>query len=63
MPAFAAEWWAADNVPIELPLSVRVEPDRPIDADSYARGVTGYFALVGELLSSTWHLMAPWAVG
>src|SRR5262245_3676130 len=32
-PAYAAEWWAADNVPLDVPISVRVEPDRPADGD------------------------------
>jgi hypothetical protein len=63
MPAFAAEWWAADNVPLDMPISVRVEADRPADAVVPSRGLIGYFGLVGELLSSTWRLMSPWSVG
>jgi Family of unknown function (DUF5715) len=51
MPAFAAEWWAADNVPLDMPISVRVEPDRPAGGDVAVRGLAGYFGLVGELLS------------
>jgi hypothetical protein len=62
MPAFAAEWWAADNVPLDVPISVRVEPDHPA-GDVGARGFAGYFGLVGELLSSTWRFMSPWSVG
>jgi hypothetical protein len=62
-PAFAAEWWAADNVPLDLPIAVRVEPDHPISSDVGARGLAGYFGLVGELLTSTWRFMSPWAVG
>jgi len=62
MPAFAAEWWAADNVPLAVPISVLVEPDHPVDGDVMRhRGLTGYFALVGDLLSSTWRFMSPWA--
>lgn len=53
MPAFAAEWWAADNVPLDVPISVRVEPDHSVGGDVGARGLAGYFGLVGELLSST----------
>jgi Family of unknown function (DUF5715) len=65
MPAFAAEWWAADNVPLDMPISVRVEPNRPAVADvpTPTRGLIGYFGLVGELLSSTWRLMSPWSLG
>jgi hypothetical protein len=63
LPAFAAEWWAADNVPLDVPISVRVEPDRPAGGDVPVRGRVGYFGLVGELLSSTWRLMSPWTVG
>jgi len=63
MPAFAAEWWAADNVPLEVPISVMVEADRPADAIVPTRGLFGYFGLVGELLSSTWRLMSPWGMG
>ena len=63
MPAFAAEWWAADNVPLDMPISVRVEPDHPTGSDVGVRGFAGYFGLVGELLSSTWRFMSPWTVG
>ena len=63
MPAFAAEWWAADNVPLDMPISVRVESDRPAGGDIPVRGLVGYFGLVGELLSSTWRLMSPWGIG
>jgi hypothetical protein len=63
MPAFAAEWWAADNVPLDMPISVRVEPEHSAAGDLGARGLAGYFGLVGELLTSTWRLMSPWAVG
>ena len=62
-PAFAAEWWTADNVPLDMPISVRVEPDHPAVVDVPTRGLIGYFGLVGELLSSTWRLMSPWSVG
>jgi uncharacterized protein DUF5715 len=63
MPAFATEWWAADNVPLDMPISVRVESDRPAGGDIPVRGLVGYFGLVGELLSSTWRLMSPWGIG
>jgi hypothetical protein len=63
MPEFAAEWWAADNVPLDLPIAVRVEPDHLVDGDVGGRGLAGYFGLVGELLSSTWRFVSPWTVG
>ena len=63
VPAFAAEWWAADNVPLDMPISVRVESDRPMGGDVGTRGLAGYFGLVGELLSSTWRFMSPWSPG
>ena len=65
MPAYAAEWWAADNVPLDVPISVYVEADLPVVDSEVVGGrrFTGYFGLFGELLSSTWRLMSPWAVG
>ena len=57
-PAFAAEWWAAENVPLDMPISVRVEPVHLAGGDVGTRGLIGYFGLVGELLSSTWRLMS-----
>jgi uncharacterized protein DUF5715 len=63
MPAFAAEWWAADNVPLDVPISVRVEPDHPTGSDIGARGLASYFGIVGELLTSTWRFVSPWTVG
>jgi len=63
MPAFSAEWWAADNAPLDLPIAIRVEPEHPAATVVPARGLVGYFGLVGELLSSTWRLMSPWTIG
>ena len=51
LPAWAAEWWAADNVPVDLTVSVHAD----IDDDSHV-------TLLGELLSSTWRWIAPWTV-
>src|SRR5215510_8645074 len=39
LPAFAGEWWAADIVPLDMPISVRVESDRPAVADVPVRGL------------------------
>jgi hypothetical protein len=62
-PAFAAEWWAAANAPLDMAIAVSVQPDPPpVVADSAVHGVTGYVALLGEFLSSTWHKVAPWTV-
>ena len=52
LPAWAAEWWAADNVAVDLPVSVHA-----------ASNDDSYVTLLGELLSSTWRWIAPWAVG
>ena len=61
LPQWAAEWWAADNAPVDLPIAVR--PDLPrrdvmADADGGSGMTGGYLALVGELLSSAWHSVA-----
>jgi Family of unknown function (DUF5715) len=62
LSAWAEEWWAADNVPVDLPISVRVDADDT--SDSGPAGVTGrYVALIGELLSFTWQKMLPWRIG
>jgi len=47
--------WAADNVSVDLPISVHAD----ISDDT---GTT-YVTLLGEMLSSTWRWIAPWAVG
>jgi hypothetical protein len=61
LPAWAAEWWAADNVPVDLPVSVHVARDYAMDFGSL--GVTGrYVALLGDLLSFTWQKMLPWRI-
>lgn len=61
LPQWAAEWWAADNVPVDLP--VAVHPDLPqadvmVNAGGGGSMTGGYFAFVGELLSSAWHSVA-----
>lgn len=49
MPEFEADWWAAENVPVDLPVSVH--------ADVIDGRAPGYLAAIGELLSSTWHML------
>jgi hypothetical protein len=62
LPAWAAEWWAAENVPLDMPLSVTVAPDpTPLLAESDDRGMRNYAAAIGGFLSSTWRSVALWA--
>ena len=64
MPAWAAEWWAADNVAVDLPpVEVHLDlDDTPAIDDLPVRRSTG-FALLGELLSSTWRWLSPLDIG
>jgi hypothetical protein len=63
VPAWAAEWWAAWNVPVDLPVAVHVDiDDMPAIDDLATRRVSG-FALLGELLSNTWRWLSPMNVG
>jgi len=60
LPAWAAEWWAADNVPIDSPVTVRVRADVASDdePDSGFAPFTGrYLSIVGGLLSTTWRFL------
>jgi hypothetical protein len=58
LPTWAAEWWAAENVPIDLPISVHVHD--AFTTDSRPLDVMGrYIALVGEFLSTTWQRTWP----
>ena len=53
LPAWSAEWWAADNVPVDLPMVA--ETAIPDATGSARRGlVTRCFGFVGNLLSATW---------
>jgi len=53
LPAWSAEWWAADNVPVDLPMVA--ETAIPEATGSARRGlVTRCFGFVGNLLSATW---------
>jgi hypothetical protein len=63
MPASAAEWWAAQNVPVDLWAAVHVDlPETPAMDDSGTRGMTG-FALLTELMSTTWRWLSPLTAG
>ena len=59
MPEYAAEWWAADNAPVDfrdgVPAFAEMQFDPPADLDA----PTGrYFGVVGELLSSAFGRIA-----
>jgi len=61
--ATAAEWWAAANVPLEMPIEVTVEAEDIAAMADGGGGFTGYVARLGAFLSSTWHNMSPWMQG
>jgi hypothetical protein len=51
VPAYAAEWWAADNVPVDLTVAVHGSINPPVDTRADAEPMTEhYFGLVGGLL-------------
>ena len=52
---WAAEWWAADNVPVDIPVSVHADPvPAAAQHDLEVGTVTGrYLATFGDLLPST----------
>jgi len=57
LPAWSAAWWAADNVPVDLPMevpmgseAVSLEPTSPAARGLMART----FTFFGDLLSATW---------
>jgi hypothetical protein len=52
---WAGEWWAADNVPVDLRMDGEPISDDSVVTASVRRGFVGrYFTLVGDLLSATW---------
>jgi Family of unknown function (DUF5715) len=58
LPAWAAAWWAAENVPTDLPVTVRLHDGSAADPGPLA--VMGrYLSLIGDLVSTTWHLSWP----
>jgi len=60
LPAWAAEWWAAENVPVDLPMALR---DDGIDATTGRRGVVGRcLTFVSTILAATWQKTWSWSV-
>lgn len=63
LPEWAAEWWAAENVPVDLPIMVHVDvDDLPAIEDEPVRRNAG-FGLLGGLLSTTWRWLSPFSAG
>lgn len=63
LPAWADEWWAADNVSIDLPVAIHADVERTASVnDSYVPR-RGGFSLVTALLSNTWRWLSPLNVG
>jgi len=59
LPAWAPEWWAADNAPVDVPISVRLGGDEPTVAE---RGVMArYLTMAGQFVSTAWRGVWPWA--
>ena len=59
MPAWAAEWWAAENVPVDLPVPAHSDlGDSSVIENPDARGITR-FAFFGGLLSTAWRWLSP----
>ena len=64
LPRWSVEWWAADNVPVDLPTYVNVVVENvPLVAESAPHGVATYVAFLGDLMSSTWQRLLPWTPG
>jgi uncharacterized protein DUF5715 len=60
LPEFSAEWWAAENVPVDLPSRAPLADD--LSTEPGRRGLMGrYLGLIGELLSATWQKTWPWS--
>jgi Family of unknown function (DUF5715) len=60
LPGWAAEWWAAENVPVDLSTAVSVGGDDA--AGSGGRGLMArYVTFVGAFLTATWQKTWPWA--
>jgi hypothetical protein len=60
LPAWSAEWWAAENVPVDLPTGI--ETGSHDAAKTARRGLmTRCFRFVGGLLSAPWRLSAAFA--
>ena len=60
---FAAEWWAAPNVPVDFAIEVTPElvTDRAFSSDQPMCAVVGeYLGMLGNLLISTWDIVTRW---
>jgi hypothetical protein len=61
LPAWAAEWWAADNAPIDTPFTVRVSVGQTVGDEIPAPVVAPtpgrYLSMFGDLLSTTWRFL------
>jgi uncharacterized protein DUF5715 len=62
LPAWAAEWWAAENVQSDLPVAVRGWSDDPFRSGPFGVMVR-YAASVSGFLTATWQKTFPWKLG
>jgi hypothetical protein len=61
LPDWSAEWWATDNVPVDVLASVSVQGGTPLaPAVGPSATMTRYLAMAGNLLSATWQMRWPW---
>lgn len=61
LPDLAAQWWAAENVPTDLPIFVRL--DEGSTTGSGPLGLVGRcITLAGDLVSTAWQMKWPWAI-
>jgi hypothetical protein len=56
-PEYAAQWWEADNIAVDLAVAVTPEPLSDVVVDPPASGLSGYLERLGELMAFTWARM------